>query len=263
MMYPSQMTGGNSSVLVKEPEIGEVLGKLKPNHACSCLNQSAMNDQSAMCEFHEQLRQLARETCQHPPGSLERRRGLTKIIREIQRSGRLWQENTPYYEDALQETWKYLCRNLCEANTGRRYDPEQATLVTWLNKYLKWRLHDYLMKQKEEEARKYSPNNQEEGNNTDPLNNLPAQPDVPPIQEEARRWAETDPDGKLRCTCHRRHPEINCQVLILARLSLPQPSWKELAEEFNNVVDKSTLNRFFDNKCKPCLREFGKSKNNL
>jgi hypothetical protein len=51
-----------------------------------------------MCEFHQRLRQLVEETCQHPPGSLERRRGLTKIIREIQRSGRLWQENTPYYE---------------------------------------------------------------------------------------------------------------------------------------------------------------------
>ena len=265
MMYPSQMTGGNSSVLVKEPEIGEVLGKLKPNHACSCLNQSAMNDQSAMSEFHEQLRQLARETCQHPPGSLERRRGLTRLIREIQRSGKLWRENTPYYEDVLQETLIYFSENLCEGTTGKPYDPDQASPITFINFFLKKRLLDryrYFTKKNNKEVDPYSPPDSETGEKTDLFETLPAPPDPPQGGEQAKKlekikhWVKTDPDGNLRRTCIQGYLGITCQVLIWRRMSL-ETRWKDLAEEFD--VPQSTLSCFYQRKCIPCLREFDQS----
>ncbi|MGK7926215.1 MAG: sigma-70 family RNA polymerase sigma factor, partial [Spirulina sp.] len=65
-----------------------------------------------------QIPRLAAETCQHPRGSLQRNHCLTRLIIEIKRSGKLWRENTPYYEDALQQTWLFLSQNLCEALTA-------------------------------------------------------------------------------------------------------------------------------------------------
>jgi hypothetical protein len=93
--------------------------------------------------LEEQLRQLVAETCRHSPGSIKRQQGLTQIIRLTSRSDKLWKDHADYYEDALQQTWLYLCRNLCEAVTGQAYDPEKSSIITWLNGYLKWRLQDY------------------------------------------------------------------------------------------------------------------------
>ena len=90
----------------------------------------------------QSLLQLVVETCKYPPGTKERQKNLTKIIKIV--NSQLWRENTPYYEDALQETWIYFCHNICEGN--RAYDPNKASVVTWLNSYLKWRLRDSYIK---------------------------------------------------------------------------------------------------------------------
>src|SRR5437868_221110 len=89
----------------------------------------------------ERLLHMLTEACKHPPGSPERQKNLTKIIRSVK--NKLWKENTPYYQDALQQTWVYFCQNICEGNTGRPYDPNRGGIVTWLNFYLKKRLHDF------------------------------------------------------------------------------------------------------------------------
>lgn len=101
-----------------------------------------------MEEFEVSLRQLVVETCQQKIGSLDRQRGLTRIVRSIAKSGKLWKENTPDYEDALQQTWLYFCRNLCEATTGDRYDPSRSSVTTWLNAYLRRRLQDLYLQRK-------------------------------------------------------------------------------------------------------------------
>ena len=98
---------------------------------------------TAMDEIEERLHQLVEETCRQKLDSIERRLGLTKIVRLTVKSGRLWKENTPYYEDALQQTWLYFCRNLCEAATGEKYDPNRSSVTTWLNAYLRRRLQDF------------------------------------------------------------------------------------------------------------------------
>jgi len=91
---------------------------------------------------------LVAQACQHPAGSAQRQEILTKIIRLA--ANKLWKENTPYYQDALQQTWLYFCHNICEGNTGKPYDPNRGSVLTWLNFYLKQRLHDcYINKQKE------------------------------------------------------------------------------------------------------------------
>jgi hypothetical protein len=51
-----------------------------------------------MNEAEQQLRNLVKEACEHPPGSIKRQRGLTQIIRLTM--PKLWREASPYYADA-------------------------------------------------------------------------------------------------------------------------------------------------------------------
>ena len=92
-------------------------------------------------QLNAQLLQLVETACAHPPGSPQRQRGLTQIVRLV--TPKLWRASKAYYADALQQTWIYFCRNLCEATTGRAYDSTKASIPTWLNAYLKRRLQDF------------------------------------------------------------------------------------------------------------------------
>ncbi len=199
------------------------------------------------------LVQLVQEACEYPHGSKQRQKKLTQIIRLV--SNKLWNEDTPYYEDALQDTWIYFCQNICEGKTAKAYDPSQASVVTWLNNYLKWRLKDGYIKIKKQ-RKQTTPVRVDKSNKIiDPVENLPAKIDVPPILEEIEKWVLEDPEYKLRQTHLDNHPQITCQVLILRRLP-PETPWKTLAKEYQ--VSAGTLSSFYQRKCKPLLREFSK-----
>jgi hypothetical protein len=204
----------------------------------------------------EQLCQLVEKTCKHPPGSLKRQQNLTKLIYLIRQSQKLWRESSPYYEDALQQTWMYFCQNLCEAATGERYDPNRSSLLTWLNRYLKWRLHDFRISEQAKQYRTSIGKALSVEKTAALLENLPASPDIPSILEITRTWAQTDPDGELRGIHIENHPTVTCQVLILRRLP-PETSWKELSREFG--ISLSTLSNFYRRQCMPRLRKFGES----
>jgi hypothetical protein len=214
-----------------------------------------------MDTWQNPLHALIREACSHPIGSRERQKYLTRIIRSI--SPKLWRENVPYYADALQQTWVYFCQNICEGKTGTVYDPEQASLVTWLNTYLKRRLQDGYIATQKQQARTTSIKVNEVGEKSgsyDPVDFLVAQPDIPPLIEQVRQWVQTDAQKKLRRISIEGRPDVNCQVLILRRLP-PETPWKVLAEEFG--IPSSTLSSFYQRQCLPRLREFGKSEGYL
>ncbi|RCJ18166.1 hypothetical protein A6770_06200 [Nostoc minutum NIES-26] len=209
-----------------------------------------------MVEFDEQLRCLVAQACGHSPGSPQRQKLLTQIIRLTSR--RLWRESTPYYQDALQQTWLYFCRNVCEGLTGQIYDPSHGSVITWLNAYLKRRLQDFYLNQYREQVAIVTPKVRQLGSGRnseiiDPVDNLPATPQAPPILENLEIWVKTDADGELRSTHIKGHPEVNCQVLILKRLP-PEVSWKELSEKFGLPIP--TLSSFYQRQCLPRLRKF-------
>lgn len=214
-----------------------------------------------MNELDKQLRQLVTEACSHRAGSAERQKNLTRIIRLI--SNKLWKENTPYYQDALQQTWVYFCQNICEGNTGEPYEPTRSSVVTWLNFYLKRRLQDFYIDEQKHQARTVSHQTTGIGNTNhtiDPIENLVAKPDVAFLLEEVRRWVETDPEGELSRIHITNHPEVTARVLILRRLP-PEASWKSIAAEFNLSIP--TLSSFYQRQCLPRLRNFGKSEGYL
>lgn len=209
-----------------------------------------------MVEFDEQLRCLVAEACGHRPGSPQRQKLLTQIIRLTSR--KLWRESTPYYQDALQQTWLYFCRNICEGLTGQAYDATYGSVVTWLNAYLKHRLQDFYLKQNRELAKTAPVRLGQNDNNDiiDPVDNLPANPQSPPILEDLEDWAKTDSDGELRRICIKGRPDVNCQLLILKRLP-PEVSWRELSEELGLSIP--TLSSFYQRQCLPRLRKYAEA----
>lgn len=215
-----------------------------------------------MGDLEQQLRQLVEDACAHPPGHPTRQKNLTRIIRLV--SGKLWRDSSPGYADALQQTWIFFCQNLCERTTGERYDPDRSTVVTWLNYYLKRRLQDFQINQQKQQSRTATPKvrtGRSGGEEVlDPLDTVAAEPDVPPILDQVRQWAEADRSGELRRVCVEGHPDVTCQRLILRRLP-PETSWKELSEELGLSV--STLSSFYQRQCLPRLRKFGESEGYL
>lgn len=216
-----------------------------------------------MEDVKERLRQLVEEACRYQPGSIERQRKLTALIRLV--SGKLWKERTPYYQDALQQTWVYFCQNICESTTGERYDPDRGSVVTWLNSYLKRRLQDgYIAMQKQRATQTTSfirwSRSGEPQESVDLIETIAGEPDVPPILETVKAWVESDPKRELSHLHIAGHPEVTCQLLILRRLP-PETSWKDLSEEFGLSI--STLSSFYQRQCLPRLRKFGQSEGYL
>ncbi len=202
----------------------------------------------------ERLRQLVIEACQHPAGSPQRQRCLTQVI--CLTSPHLWREATPDYADALQQTWVYFCQNVCDRGSGDRYDPDRSSVITWLNTYLKRRLQDFYIARQRQQALQ-SPSQKimgETGNRLDPIEQIAAPPDIPPILAQVQLWVEQDPTGELCQTHIQGRPDLTCQVLILRRLP-PETSWKDLAAEWG--VPIPTLSSFYQRQCMPRLRKFG------
>ena len=210
--------------------------------------------------FNDELQALIIKTCSYPKGSLERQRGLNRIVSQIQQSGKLFRgAKTAQYEDALQQTWLYFCRNLCEATTGDCYNPNQASVTTWLNAYFKRRLQDIQQKIAEERAIVAKAVLSDSEENFDPVDNLPAQPTAPPILEEIRDWLEQE-KTKLTRIHVRNRPDINGYILIQYRLP-PETQWEYLSQKWN--VPIATLSNFYQRECLPRLLNFGKSQGYL
>lgn len=216
-----------------------------------------------MNEAEQRLRNLVEDACRHPPGSVKRQRGLTQIIRLT--TPKLWRDYSPYYGDALQQTWVYFCQNICEGKTGAQYDPSFSSVSTWLNAYLKRRLQDGFTEQQKQQATRVPTQARrsrsgEIEETPDLVENLAAEPDAPPILEDVKVWVEADVSGELRRMHVEGHLNVTAQMLILRRLP-PETNWKVLAAEFGLSV--STLSSFYQRQCLPRLRKFGESEGYL
>lgn len=98
-----------------------------------------MSDHSK--SLHQLLQQLALAVQQHPPDSEKRQIALTKLIRALQASGKIYCQNKykfppEVYEEALQEAFLALCEKIDD------YDRTQASILTCFNKLLGWRFLD-------------------------------------------------------------------------------------------------------------------------
>jgi hypothetical protein len=211
--------------------------------------------------LNELLLKLYEEACQHSPRSCQRRRILNRMTVLIIESKRLWYERCDVYEDALQDSLSFFCRNLCEPDTGKAYDPSRATIITWINVYLQWRIHRLRGIQTTRLKKTASPWQGDHGEMIDPLDLVPSPEPTPSRLDDILRWVETDPTGLLRSTCLRKRPDVTCQLLLLRRLT-SETSWQEIANEVNtNFPERPkvvipTLSSFFMRNCIPMTRKF-------
>ncbi len=204
------------------------------------------------------LSSLVLEARQYPAGSPQRQRLLTEIIRQIQRSGKVWRDYqipVEQYQDALQSTWIWFCQNL------EKYDPMRANPTTWFNCILKFRLMDLRRKQIQHEMH-FQSNCACVGNSDemlDLIDRLPA-PALDHSEEmltELWTWLQENRSTLVQKTI-RNNPNINVYLLITRRLPTEnQASWQMLSQELG--VPIPSLSSFYQRQCIPVLREFGRS----
>lgn len=213
-----------------------------------------------MKDLDETLRQLVAEACTHPPKSVDRQRALQEIYRLVMKSGKLWREYTPYYADALQQMWEYCCQHLEE------YDPTLSGVITWLDNYLKKQLRLFRDRQSRDYKRRAGIEQTEQGNFVDPVDRLPARPELEPtldVWEKTMNWVQTDPQGILQATCFRKRADINAQTLFLMRFP-SETSWQVIADRFHlTPAEAKDLPKFYNRRCLPLLRNFGISQGYL
>jgi hypothetical protein len=208
-----------------------------------------------MDELEAKILQLIQETCQHPSGSLARQKGLNQIILLIQKTGKLLRgTGIPDAEEALQETWWFFCRNLCEATSAKEpYNPDKSSVITWINNYLSYRLQDKRISYYEQKSK--FDFFLEENEQIDPANLIPAPTEPRPILNEIQEWLKTN-SSELKRIHIRNRPDVNSYILITRRLP-PEKSWLDLSVEFGIPV--ATLSNFYQRQCFPRLLNFGKS----
>jgi hypothetical protein len=203
-------------------------------------------------EFQHQLQDLVVAAQQHPAGSLDRNKQLTKVIRQIYPL--MKREHNSEDADVMQNILFFLVKNL------DKFDPSRGCLLTWLGSRLFFAWRDvYLAKinqQHHETPLDIALVDGENGwqgvpelasRNYGSLETL----------ELVYAWVQTDPNGILHQTHLEGHPEINAQVILLLRLPLSEKPWKEIAAKFDKPIP--TLHSFYKRKCLPCLREFGQT----
>jgi hypothetical protein len=90
----------------------------------------------------EQLRQLIAAVCGHPLKSLKRRKAMNQLLVAIQRLPGLGTSSHPDYLDALNRTWEWVNRSICQE--FHLVKPSiQKRLLQWINSYLLHRTYTF------------------------------------------------------------------------------------------------------------------------
>ncbi|NEQ96980.1 MAG: sigma-70 family RNA polymerase sigma factor [Cyanothece sp. SIO2G6] len=213
-----------------------------------------------MNQLEHQLEHLVACACDSPPNSPQRQRFLQELHYCVTTSGKLWWEAVPYYNDALQDMWVYCFQNL------EAYDSNIAGVITWLDANLRRFLRRYRDRAQRDQSRHLSTFTNDGGEARHRVDTIPSPPDVSPwlqMWEQTVKWVRTDPDDTLTNTYFRQRPEINAQTLFLLRFPDETP-WKAIAAQFNLTPAEATdLPKFYNRRCRPLLRAFGKNQGYL
>ena len=218
-----------------------------------------MSNNSNKILVDKQLHQLVQEACRHPLGNLKRQQCLTQIIRLMGQSHQVWHEDSPYYEDALLQTWRYCGQNLDNAPPSTVAEGGLNSVLFWFNCSLKSHLRECARAWQQKTSQGLMANSQ---NPTPTRNNEVTTKSIgtqsnQKLLQSTRQWAMADPTGELKQVHLPNRPDINCQTLILRRLH-PATSWAELAAELQ--LNTFQLSQFFQNQCMPRLSAFGREK---
>lgn len=189
-------------------------------------------------EEDERLKKLAWEAQTHPVSSAKRKQALTRLLIEIQASGRLCRprrgEFSPaIYEEiyaiALQKLWLDVCANI------EKYNPTRAPVIRWVNYLLETRWINQAIREVLGENKLISQQLQEYQLNLSVLET------DRPLAELLVEYLESDPQGEFERYCVRGHPDANFKTLVKRRLA--GQSWEEISQTFGLKI--STLSDLY------------------
>ena len=207
--------------------------------------------EDARNQFDEQLKELALVAQRHPDGTKERRIALTRLVDAIWRSGRLCHPNScqfqSVYEDIYDEAVQNLFFYICQNDNIRKYDPERASVMTWVNMLLTRRFFPEAI------PKIIGKSNEIHLDNSD-LERIESSEAIS-LFEQVRQCIESDPEGLFRSEHIRGHPQANFQAIATRRYS--GVSWKDISVEWN--IGIKSLNTFYQRGLKkfaPKIKEY-------
>jgi len=219
----------------------------------------------------ERLRQLIEAVCQHPDGSLKRRKAMHRLLIELQRLPGLLKSAHPDYLSALNQTFEWISRHIC--STFKPRTPSlQKSLVTWINGYLYWRIRDLYTPEASnlpsvdiaigntEDGKSILEQLSQTGLGTPTLSGLDGyieqlqQEKIQRFALELERYIQQDPEEKLQNCYPRTHPSCNCQLLSQRRyLKDPPDTFQDIAQELK--MKPVQLTNHWYGRCKPLLQK--------
>ncbi|MEG4495853.1 hypothetical protein QUB05_10440 [Microcoleus sp. F10-C6] len=173
----------------------------------------------------ERLCQLILNICLLSRDNPQRRKLVDRLLRQLQLLPKLSKSSHPYYLEAQNKTWEWLDKNLHKFHPQR--SPIQASLVTWVNGHLRYRIHDLHTTKNQKELSLDLDALERSGFYNDYLDGLEVEIERIERQEKqavARaivKYIDRDPEYELRNCYPRNRPDCNCQILV-QRLFLQQ-----------------------------------------
>jgi hypothetical protein len=196
----------------------------------------------------EQLCKLIVAICSESRDSSQRRKLMDRLLRQLQLLPTLLKSSHPYYYEAVNKTWQWLDNNL--HNFNPRYPPIQDCLMTWINRYLKYRIQDLYATKTQKILSLDLDALERSGFYNGCLGGLDAEIEqIERKQKQALAWTivkyiDRDPEQKLR-NCHpRNRPDCNCQI-IAQRLFLQQSPEKMAAIARQLNIKTQTIYSFW------------------
>ena len=171
----------------------------------------------------------------HPPNSQQRQKALTALISAVRESGKLRRPASKLpaaiyvdvYDEAIQELWLYICQNI------ELYNPERASVITWINFLLSRRFLPNTMKMIVESQRLRK--------SLVDLENIPSPGQLPNLTDNLKKCLEEDAEDIFMKLHVKGHPEANFKAIVLRKLE--GATWNEIAEELG--LPLSTITGFY------------------
>lgn len=189
-------------------------------------------------EEDERLKSLALEAQTYPVSSSQRKQTLTRLLIEIQASGRLCRprrgEFLPgIYEEiyaiALQRLWLDVCTYI------DKYDSTRAPVIRWVNFLLETRWINQAIREVFGENQRIVQHLEENQLNLTPVESEQC------LSELVLEYIESDPQQQFKNHCVRGHPSANFKSLVKRRLA--GQSWEDISEELGLKIP--TLSSFY------------------
>lgn len=178
--------------------------------------------------------------------SLEKQLALTKLFSEltvkIDQLPKPQTDASRYtYEEALQDTYLYICKNI------HQYKPERGSITGWVIYILKKRKINSFNWVNWDIMSIYTYTG--DGNEVN-IYDIHISPELNPLpSEKLLAFIQEDPEGLLQRALFNKNPNASFQAILLKKIE-EDKSWEEIAQEFQAGATHGPIYTFYQRSCK-------------